>query len=78
MAKFRTSASEESKPDSIVLMFRDLVRDPSVEYLYSHQDKVLEGYFEKHLKSKDLAIELPTGTGKTLFFYVQQSNFVSK
>lgn len=66
MAKFRTSASEEPKPESIVLMFRDLNRDPSVKYLYSHQDKILEEYYQNHLQSKDLAIELPTGTGKTL------------
>ncbi|MGJ3254044.1 MAG: DEAD/DEAH box helicase family protein [Elainellaceae cyanobacterium] len=66
MVKFRTSASEEPKPQSIVLMFRDLNRDPSVKYLYSHQDRVLEGYYQEHLKSKDLALELPTGTGKTL------------
>lgn len=66
MVKFRTSASEEPKPQSIVLMFRDLNRDPSVKYLYSHQDRVLEGYYQNHLESKDLALELPTGTGKTL------------
>jgi hypothetical protein len=66
MVKFRTSSSEAPKPESVVLMFRDLDRDPSVKYLYSHQDKVLEGYYQKHLQSKDLAIELPTGTGKTL------------
>jgi Rad3-related DNA helicase len=66
MVKFRTSASEEPKPPSIVLMFRDLDRDPSVKYLYSHQDRVLEGYYQNHLESKDLALELPTGTGKTL------------
>lgn len=66
MVKFRTSASEEPKPQSIVLMFRDLNRDSSIKYLYSHQDKVLEGYYQNHLKSKDIALELPTGTGKTL------------
>jgi len=66
MVKFRTSSAEAPKPESIVLMFRDLDRDPSVKYLYSHQDKVLEGYYQQHLRSKDLAIELPTGTGKTL------------
>ena len=66
MVKFRTSIPEEQIPQSIVLMFRDLNRDPSVKYLYSHQDKVLEGYYQEHLKNKNLAIELPTGTGKTL------------
>jgi Type III restriction enzyme, res subunit/Helicase C-terminal domain len=66
MVKFRTSSSEESKPESIVLMFRDLNRDSSVKYLWSHQDKILEEYYQKYLQSKDLAIELPTGSGKTL------------
>ncbi|OYQ63433.1 hypothetical protein B9G53_16815 [Pseudanabaena sp. SR411] len=66
MVKFRTSTSEESKPDSIAIMFMDLARDPSVKYLYAHQDRVLEGYYQYHLQSRDLAIELPTGTGKTL------------
>jgi Type III restriction enzyme, res subunit/Helicase C-terminal domain len=66
MIKFRTSGSEESKPESIVLMFRDLNRDPSVKFLYSHQDKILEQYYDNHLNSQDVAIELPTGTGKTL------------
>ena len=66
MVKFRTSASEEAKPRSIVLMFRDLNRDSSVKYLYSHQDRVLEGYYKDHLDEKDIALELPTGTGKTL------------
>jgi hypothetical protein len=66
MVKFRTSGSEEAKPESIVLMFRDLNRDPSVKYLWSHQDKILEEYYQKYLQSKNLAIELPTGSGKTL------------
>ncbi len=66
MVEFRTSASAEQKPESIVLMFRDLNRDPSIKYLYSHQAQVLEAYNQKHLQIKDLAIELPTGTGKTL------------
>jgi superfamily II DNA or RNA helicase len=66
MVKFRTSDSEEPKPQSIVLMFRDLDRDSSVKYLYAHQDRVLEGYYQNHLQTKDLALELPTGTGKTL------------
>lgn len=66
MVKFRTSASEDPKPKSIVLMFQDLTRDPSVKFLYSHQGEILGDYYKNHLLSKDLAIELPTGTGKTL------------
>ncbi|NES03583.1 MAG: DEAD/DEAH box helicase family protein [Okeania sp. SIO2F4] len=66
MSKFRTSVSEGPIPESIVLMFRDLNRDSSVKYLWQHQGKILEDYHQNHIHSKDLAIELPTGTGKTL------------
>jgi Type III restriction enzyme, res subunit/Helicase C-terminal domain len=66
MVKFRLSEPEESIPESIVLMFRDLNRHPSIKFLYSHQDKILEQYYSKHIKNKDVAIELPTGAGKTL------------
>jgi Rad3-related DNA helicase len=74
MAKFRTSASTDSSPESITAMFLDLTRDPSIKFLYGHQETMLNEYQEKHLKktkdslekTKDLAIELPTGTGKTL------------
>lgn len=66
MVKFRLAKPEESIPESIVLMFRDLDRDASVKFLYAHQDKILEEYHSKHLNNKDVAIELPTGTGKTL------------
>src|SRR5260370_28636584 len=47
-------------------MFRDLRRDPSIKYLWGHQEKLLDQYFTNHSKKKDLAIELPTGSGKTL------------
>ncbi len=65
MAKFRISSQIESKPESPVLMFRDLRRDSSIKYLWGHQEKLLDQYVS-HIKSKNLAIELPTGAGKTL------------
>ncbi|HBB31475.1 MAG TPA: helicase II, partial [Cyanobacteria bacterium UBA9273] len=74
MVKFRTSTSEDPKPESIVAMFQDLNRDPSIKFLHFHQGKILEDYCnqkdtkvnQKYIQVKDLAIELPTGTGKTL------------
>lgn len=74
MVKFRTSTSEDPKPESIVTMFQDLNRDPSIKFLHFHQGKILENYCnpedsksnQKYIQVKDLAIELPTGTGKTL------------
>lgn len=47
-------------------MFLDLERDPSVKFLWGHQEKTLDKYFAHHRDALDLAIELPTGTGKTL------------
>lgn len=47
-------------------LFRDLDRDKDVPFLWGHQDRVLEGYEEKHTDSEDIALELPTGTGKSL------------
>ena len=69
MAKFRTSKNQNSVPESIELMFRDLKRDPSIKFLGSHQGQILNNYEKNYLKNanaKDIAIELPTGTGKTL------------
>jgi tetratricopeptide (TPR) repeat protein len=63
---FRTLAAAESKPESPVLMFRDLKRDPNIKFLWGHQEKTLDSYFQSYRDATDIAIELPTGTGKTL------------
>ncbi len=46
-------------------LFRDLPRDPGIPYLWEHQGRILERY-EEHLDTPHVALELPTGTGKTL------------
>jgi hypothetical protein len=46
-------------------LFRDLPRQAGVPFLWAHQDRVLEAY-EQVPSEQDLALELPTGTGKTL------------
>jgi Rad3-related DNA helicase len=46
-------------------LFRDLQRDAGVPYLWEHQGRILERY-EEHFDSPHVALELPTGTGKTL------------
>jgi len=66
MPPFRTSVPPQPKPESPVLLFRDLKRDPSVKFLWGHQEKTLDSYFANYLQAKDVAIELLTGTGKTL------------
>ena len=35
-------------------------------FLWAHQNEILEAYNDKHLNTQDIALELPTGTGKTL------------
>jgi hypothetical protein len=66
MSLFKIPTSKTLKVESPALLFRDLKRDPNIKFLWGHQEKTLDSYFDNHLESKDLAIELPTGTGKTL------------
>ena len=49
------------------MLFRDLKgKDKSIKFLWDHQAKVLDNYNDEHLDKKDIAVELPTGSGKTL------------
>lgn len=66
MPIFRISSPSTPKPESPAILFRDLKRDPSIKFLWDHQGKLLDQYFTHHLKTSDLALELPTGSGKTL------------
>lgn len=65
--RFRIPGRQPSKPQDPESLFRGLSgRSPKVEFLWSHQADVLREWFSKHQHTKDLALELPTGTGKTL------------
>lgn len=64
-AGFRRVTHSGEAPSSPRTLFRDLARDPEVRFLWGHQDRVLERY-EERIEKLDLALELPTGTGKTL------------
>jgi replicative superfamily II helicase len=62
--KVSTKSTIPTDPESL---FRDLpVISPDIKSLWSHQADILREYNNKYLKSDDIAIELPTGTGKTL------------
>ncbi len=64
---FRHVGAKRPQPTDIESLFKDLKnRDPSIRDLYSHQADVLREYSSSHLTSKDVSIELPTGSGKTL------------
>jgi len=42
------------------------VKDPAIGALWRHQSHVLGRYYDDHADSGDVALELPTGSGKTL------------
>lgn len=66
MSLFKIPSAKPAEVESPALLFRDLKRDGSIKFLWGHQEKTLDSYFKTHLETKDLAVELPTGTGKTL------------
>lgn len=54
-------------PDTPQDLYESLtVTDPAIGALWRHQSHVLERYYEEHRNSADVALELPTGAGKTL------------
>ena len=64
---FRKQTARYIVPDSPELLHRNLPRGPNaVAALWTHQGDVLRAYIAEHQDSSDVALELPTGTGKTL------------
>jgi hypothetical protein len=67
MARFRYRAEDETPPESPEALFRDLrPADRQVRDLYLRQGDVLRAYHEQQPSPADVALELPTGAGKTL------------
>ena len=66
MSIFRKVNSSGNKPISPSLLFRDLRRDSNIKFLWDHQGKMLEEYHASYINTPNVALELPTGTGKTL------------
>jgi len=62
---FKIGNSEEKNYDNIESMFWD-IRTKKINALYSHQAELLKQYQATFLKAANVAIELPTGSGKTL------------
>ena len=64
---FPTAVRAEDPTDSPETLFGVLPRRrDGVGALWSHQGDQLRDYFRDHLESEDVALELPTGSGKTL------------
>jgi hypothetical protein len=64
---FKSAGPSGPAPDSPEELYRDLPRRAgAVPNLWLHQGDVLRAYASSHVATPDLALELPTGTGKTL------------
>lgn len=64
--KFRLSSTSLTGIADAEVLFRDLKnRDPRIQHLWSHQADIIREY-HKAIDHTDIALELPTGTGKTL------------
>jgi hypothetical protein len=67
MSKFVTGSGETTSVDSPEALFRSLrPKDSSVRHLWSHQADLLRDYSALPDALSDVAIEAPTGAGKTL------------
>ncbi len=64
---FKTYQSRIDLPADPEQLFRDLPRGTGdISALWTHQSDVIRAYVEQHTTTPDIALELPTGTGKTL------------
>lgn len=62
---FKPLNNEDSNAENPQAMFRDL-RPRTIEALYSHQDTIINSYVNIAKDHSDVALQLPTGSGKTL------------
>lgn len=64
---FPIPESRGTKPSDPETLFRSLSqRSPRIQHLWSHQADILRSWHSDHIDTPDIALELPTGTGKTL------------
>src|SRR2546427_11916279 len=64
---FKISAQQPHRPKDPESLFGDLhPSDANVKHLWAHQADVLRAYAKDHEQTPNVALELPTGMGKTL------------
>lgn len=66
LGKTKPTVQQFSSPEELYLSGTLPRTKAAVDSLWVHQGDVIRGYAEKHQDTPDLALELPTGTGKTL------------
>lgn len=64
--RFRTRDDRTTAPADSLALFRHLRRAPHVKNLWEQQGPLLRTYHEDFEDEADVALELPTGSGKTL------------
>ena len=62
---FKKPTTRTAAPESPDRLFRDLPRRKHAS-LYDHQGQILRTYVSTATKASDVALQLPTGSGKTL------------
>lgn len=63
---FKLAPTAASRPESPEKLFNDLKgRSKQIQHIWAHQADLLRSYMKEHQR-KDIALELPTGAGKTL------------
>lgn len=64
---FKTSFVSSAKPADPEALFHSLKgRSPHIQALWAHQADILRAYAKSHVGASDVALQLPTGSGKTL------------
>ena len=63
---FRRVGASTTRPPDPETLFKDLRKAPGIQYVWAHQADILREYDERYPNRRDVALELPTGTGKTL------------
>ena len=64
---FKTDFVRPTRPVDSETLFHNLRgRAQNIKHLWSHQADLLRAYHQECLKARDVAVELPTGSGKTL------------
>lgn len=64
---FKTDFAKTAGPADPETLFHNLRgRAPDIKHLWSHQADLLRAYHQECLEAGDVAVELPTGSGKTL------------
>lgn len=65
MGQFKLSGVNRFNYSNPQAMYADY-KNSSINGLYNHQSKIIDSYMELESNNKDISLELPTGSGKTL------------